>query len=31
MNAPNWIWIGIGLLIILAILYLVGVRITIHA
>ena len=31
MNAPGWLWFAIGLLIILAILFLLGVRINISA
>jgi hypothetical protein len=27
MNAPNWIWWLVGLLVILAVLFLVGVRV----
>ena len=27
MNAPNWIWWLIGLLVILAVLFLIGVRV----
>jgi len=27
MNAPNWIWWLVGLLVILAVLYLIGVRV----
>ena len=27
MNAPNWIWWLIGLLVILAVLFLIGIRV----
>ena len=27
MNAPNWIWLLVGLLVILAVLFLIGVRV----
>jgi len=27
VNAPNWIWWLVGLLVILAVLYLIGVRV----
>jgi hypothetical protein len=27
MNAPNWIWWLVGLLVILAVLFLIGVRV----
>ena len=29
MNAPNWLWWLIGLLVILAVLYLLGIRVNI--
>lgn len=29
MNAPNWLWFLIALLVILAVLYLVGIRVDI--
>ena len=29
MNAPNWLWILVAVLVILAILYLVGIRVNI--
>jgi hypothetical protein len=29
MNAPNWLWVLIAILVILAILWLVGVRVNI--
>ena len=29
MNAPNWIWWLIGLLVILAVLFLLGIRVNI--
>ena len=29
MNAPNWLWWLIGLLVILAVLYLLGIRVNV--
>jgi bacteriorhodopsin len=29
MNAPNWLWFAIAILVILAILWLVGIRVNI--
>jgi hypothetical protein len=29
MNAPNWLWFLIALLVILAVLYLVGIRVNV--
>jgi hypothetical protein len=31
MNAPYWVWVGLLILIVLAILYLVGVRFDLNA
>lgn len=30
MNAPSWLWWLVALLVILAVLYLVGVRVSVH-
>lgn len=30
MNAPSWLWFLVGLLVILAVLYLLGVRVHIN-
>jgi len=29
MNAPNWLWWLVGLLVILAVLYLLGIRVNV--
>lgn len=29
MNAPNWVWILVGILVILAILFLLGIRVNV--
>lgn len=29
MNAPNWLWVAIAILVILAILWLIGIRVNV--
>lgn len=29
MNAPNWVWVLVAILVILAILYLIGIRVNV--